>query len=476
MAVVDELVTLLGLEIDPSAENESGKFQKTLDGVRTIALAAGTALVALAGGTFALSKRFAETTDSAKKFADSIDFDFQSLQELEFAVTRSGGSVEGLRADLEKLTQTYGNGEGALRNFAARFEGLSNRRAQQLGGALGLSQDTILLLQQGTTGIAKLRAEARTLGGIIPDDLANRTADFNDELTNLSAITAGINNRLQAALIPSFVEATQSLRIFLVENQDVIGSGLETFIKGVQQGFSDFGEILTTVTDTVSSFLSPVFEMGEGLDFVGIIGNTVLGVLTALGIALLPFAIKLAVIAAAIAAVVIVADDLITFFQGGESVIGSFFDSFEKRFPALFDLLSAAVDLFKSFFGLLVDGSNLTTDHLLSLVPVIGEFLGLVGDGLESLAKFLGFGQQDDEGRPQSRDTREISALPSSRVQTPASIVNSSLQQRGGDVNQTFNINGAGDPRAVGNEVARRGGMGNTAQTLTPGQRAPRVS
>ena len=86
--------------------------------------------------------------------------------------------------------------------------------------------------------------------------------------------------------------------------------------------------------------------------------------------------------------------------------------------------------------------------------------LGLLNDG----ASLLGFGP----------DKSEVASSPASQV--PASVVNSTQNnQNGGAVSNTFNINGAGDPRAVGSEVARQSGLGAAAQTISPGQRAPRV-
>lgn len=215
----------------------------------------------------------------------------------------------------------------------------------------------------------------------------------------------------------------------------------------------------------VGEFLGPIFEMSEGLEFAGIIGNTVTAILVALGAVLLPIAIKIALIAAAIAGVAIVVDDLITFFQGGESVIGSFFDAFEERFPALFDLLSTAVDFFKFLFTLVIDGWKLIGEGLLDLLPDIGKFAESIGDALEAGARLLGFGGGG-----------EAATVAPVRAEVPASVISSTSNQQGGSVTQTFNISGAGDPRAVGNEVARRGSLGAATQTLTPGQRAPRTA
>lgn len=491
MAVVDELVTLFGFRTDPAAAGEATGFQQSIANVRRVALVAGTALVTLTGITTALSKRFSESTDEAKKFSDSLDFDFSTLQELEFATQIAGGSIEDLRGDIANLTKTYGDGEKALEQLAAQFDGLSNIRSQQLGNSLGLSQGTILLLQQGSERIAELRAEAGQLGGIIPADLANQTAEFNDELVRLSAITTGINAVLQATLIPAFTETTQSLRVFLVENQELITSGLGVFIDGVSTGFSQLIGIIESGAGALIEFLNPLFEFTEGLEFAGIISNSVIAFMLLLGAILAPIAIKFLLIGAAITTVAVAIDDLITFFQGGESAIGAFFDAFENRFPGLFELLSVTLDQFKMFFNLIIEGWKLIGEGALAVLPDIAKFGESVINALEAGANLLGFGrtesptQDSTPGAPlveglatvvEATGTTVSNTGPASQATVPASIVNNTSSQQGGNVEQTFNINGAGDPRAVAGEVSRRSNLGAVTQTLTPGQRAPRVA
>lgn len=464
MAVVDELVTLLGLETDPAAEGEAKNFNNLLGGVRKASLAAGTALVALTGASFAVAKQFAATADESGKFAASVDINLKKLEELEFAAQRVGGSSSELRGDLASLADQFGSADRGIDALIQQFDGLSDEEARLAGATFGISETTLRLLREGSDGVAALRAEFRELGGGLPDDAAERAAEFNDQWLNLTTTVAGIAGTVQVALLPAFSSATQGLREFLVNNRELISSGLETFIAGVQKGFSDFGAIIDSIVDFIRPLLGEIGSLTEGLEFVDIIGNLVTATLVTFAALLTPLAIKIAAIAAALIAVGVAIDDVITFFKGGDSVIGRFFDAFEERFPALFALFEAWFGLLKSGFDLIIEGAKFLGEAIANLLPDIG---GLVEDALGLLnagAELLGFGGDDT-----------ASAATGAAAAVPASVVNNTTNSQGGNtVNVTQNITGAGDPRGVASESSQR--LGSAVQTLSPGQRAPRVS
>lgn len=464
MAVVDELVTLLGLETDPAAEGEAKNFNNLLGGVRKASLAAGTALVALTGASFAVAKQFAATADESGKFAASVDINLKKLEELEFAAQRVGGSSSELRGDLASLADQFGSADRGIDALIQQFDGLSDEEARLAGATFGISETTLRLLREGSDGVAALRAEFRELGGGLPDDAAERAAEFNDQWLNLTTTVAGIAGTVQVALLPAFSSATQGLREFLVNNRELISSGLETFIAGVQKGFSDFGAIIDSIVDFIRPLLGEIGSLTEGLEFVDIIGNLVTATLVTFAALLTPLAIKIAAIAAALIAVGVAIDDVITFFKGGDSVIGRFFDAFEERFPALFALFEAWFGLLRGGFDLLVEGVKLVADAVASLIPDIGGLAEGALDLLNSGAELLGFGGDDT-----------ASAANGAAAAVPASVVNNTTNSQGGStVNVTQNITGAGDPRGVASESTQR--LGSAVQTLSPGQRAPRVS
>lgn len=476
MPVVDELVTLLGLEADPAAKGEAKSFEAALEGVRNVALAAGAALVTLAGGTFALSKKFASSADESGKFAESVGIGVQKLEELEFASDRVGGSASDLRGDLEGLAQRFGSANTGIDALIKQFDGLTDIQAKLAGSSFGISESTIRLLRRGADGIADMRAEFRALGGGLPEEATVRAEEFNHQWLNLMASVRGVTNIVQTSLLPAFSGSTQALRQFLVSNRKLIAGGLTTFITGVLNGFSDFGKILNAIEGYLRPLIGGLDSLVGSLETVDTIANLVTGTLALLALLLLPIAIKIALITAAAVVLGVAIDDLLTFIKGGDSVIGRFFDSFEARFPALVTLLRYVASVFKEVFGAIVEGAGLVGDAIANAFPDLekmlkrlGEMLSIKGrivgalDLINSGAELLGFGAPG------------ASAPAPTLAPVPASTVNNtsnSSNVRGGTT--TINIHGAGDPRGVAAEVVRKSGLGGTLQILSPGQRAPR--
>lgn len=459
MPVVDELVTILGLEADSSAEREAGKVRASLASVRDWAVKAGVALTGAAVAIGAYTKSVAAAVDEGGKFAASVGISYEALQELEFATERSGGSVEELRGDLQSLTQTLSSpvpGEfnqqlalmgisargagGELKNstqvleeLALKFERYNAVEAQQIGAKLGLSQSTIRLLQNGADGVAQLRAEARALGGVIPTEATLQAAEFNDRLTDVQFAIKGIAQTAAIALFPALTDSLAAARDFFVANRAIISSGLEQFARGVVQGFQQFFKVVAAITDAVSEFLAPLGDMAGNLDTVDVFATAVTAALTGLAGVLIIIIAKFVLIGAAIAAVVLVVEDLITWFRGGESIIGGFFES-------ILAYIDKAIEKFNAFRELIVDK---------------------IGGALSSVADFFGFGSDGAQA-----------AAPGSTAPIPSSIINNSQSSNASTTNN-FTINGAGDPRSVAAEVAARSGASQTLQTATPGQLAP---
>lgn len=481
MAVVDELITILGLKADRSVDSEASRVSGALESVRNGAAVAGAALIAGAGAVTVWVTSLSSATDEGKKFADSIGVSFEAMQELEFAVQRSGGSVSELRSDLDNLTKTMSspvpgefnqalaimgisarNASGALKtsdeiltDLSKRFEGLSAQKQVQLGAKLGLSSSTIKLLQNGREGIEELRKEAQQLGGIISDEDALNVAEFNDRLLDMQTVLKGIATGVGVSLLPAFTDLFTVARDFFFANREIISAGLEQFIDGVAEGFGIAWDVMSRVVETIGDMVDGLFPLNSDLDATHAIAIAVAGVLLSLVAAAAAAAAPFLAMAAGATAVVLVLEDLWTFFEGGDSVIGGFVDQFENRFPALFDLLRAFGTLIQETLlapiQLIIDGWTEIFD-LLSSIDV-SEGITDALDFLESTAASFGFG---DSVAPPS----------------PAAL------SAGGGVtnNLTQNINGAGDPRAVGQEAANRAGISGSLQVLSPSFNRPGVN
>lgn len=475
MAIVDELITVLGLRSDTSVDKESKKLNTALSSIRDTAAKVGAGLLALQAGVTAWTVSVAAGADEGVKFARSIGESFEAIQELEYATQRSGGSVSELRGDLERLTKTMESpvpGEfnqtlallgirtrtssgqvrkstDVLEDLAVKFEGLNKQERFALADRLGLSKSTVLLLNEGRASIAQLREESRRLGGIISTEDAKNAETFNGRLLDLQQIGKGVGNTIAFALIPAITSMNEGLRDFFLANRDIIATGLTQFVDGLTQGFSNFFAITDSVVSALSDLVTALLPAGAQIDAVQAIAVGTTGALVALAAAVISASAPFLAMAAAVAAVVLVIEDLWSYFQGGDSIIGGFIDAAIADFEKFQGEVEAIVNSVKGF----IDGIGE------SITGAVEGIKGLGSDIADSLSSPLdavsGFFGSDNS----------VPVSPSA-----ASAAGNST------TNITQNINGAGDPRVVGQEIVNRAGLAGSLQTVTPSFNRPAVS
>jgi len=478
VAIVDELVTLLSLEGDDNNERVANQLKQGLDGIEKVAKRAGIVLTGVTVAIGAWTKSLADSLDETGKFAASVRFGFEELQEFEFAIQRNGGTISEFRSDVEKLSSSMASpipgefnqvlfllgvaardAQGNLRStenvlvdLAAKFSQFDQIEAQQFGQRLGLSQSTIRLLQQGRFSLEELRQEARALGGIMPAEAAERAAQFNDQLTNIQFAMKGITQTAGIALLPVLTEVVQRTNQFFLANREIITSGLQTFVRGVITGFSNFINIVNRLITAVGDLLSPLEGVIGNFDAVDGIATIVTATLVGLtGIASI-FAAKFIVIAAAIAAVVLLFEDLYTYLQGGDSLFGRFTQAAAEKFLQLHEKIQEIQkNIREGFTEFLAD---MREEFLLFVdkLPLINVNTNrTIQPGGETLPTRAG----------------DVIDIP-----VPPAVNQTNQSMRGGDTNIT--INESGNAKLTAIEVGRRIGLRQSA--IAPGINAPVLS
>lgn len=520
--IVDELITLLGLETDPKAKKEGAAFGKLLGTITAGAIAAGAALTAAAGAITAYADRQSKAIDEQGKFADSIGVAFSALQELEYAQQSAGGSTEELRGDLEKLTKTMASpvpGEynqtlyqlgisardaaGNLRSadevlldIAGKFESMSKQRQAQFAEKLGITPGTIKLLQQGAGGIAALRKEAADLGLVLDNSAKEQAARYQNSMLRVRSVVDALGKSISVALLPAMADTLDVLSKWIGANRDFIAGGIKQIVDGVALGFSMFGDAVAYVYGLVMNFIGPVDSLAAGLDATQAIALTVAAALTAMAVAALASSWPFIAAAAAIAAIVLVVEDLYAALNGQPSLIGDWAKAFAEAYPgitgvlqAIYDLVMALVDVLANvlgpIFGSVIDIAKAQFDFLLGAVKgmldaveaiisgadpfeVLGDLFMKQVDRILGLAKTLG---SSITGVIDGIFGTSLSAPVAVTAPIPANIVQGG--SGGGTVNNnvTQNINGAGNPGAVAQESVSR--MGINLQSSNPGMLGP---
>lgn len=518
--IVDELVTLLGLDVDPKAQGQASSFGKILGGVVTAAAAAGAALVAAAGAIGAYAVVQAEAIDKSGKMADAFGINFEAFQELEFAAKKSGAEVEEFRMDLENLSKTLDDNDAlkemgisakdaagnlkstdvVLMDIAKKFEGMSKGQQNKFADQLSLSPSALKLLQQGGEGLSKLRGEARSLGLVLDETAKNKAARFQSSLMNSRSVIDALGKSISVGLLPSMSDALDKFTGWITANRAFVSGAVTQVVEGVGKGFDMVGDALSYVWGEVTKLIGPVENLLGPLDATQAIAIAVAIAMAALGVATVIATWPFIAIAAAIVAVVLVIDDLYSAFTGGESIIGDWFKSFESAFPGI----TAG---FLSILSKMGEVAAFIGDDLLIAIKQIGEFfadvfsavIDTVISTITAIEKIVS-GANPFEVLPQMFKEQfdiifglagkyagklvdafkgvfgmEESAPVGASANVSADVVKGGAGGSSQSNQNTFNINGAGDPAAVANEVVKRGGLGQTLQQSSPGLSGPTV-
>lgn len=529
MSVIDELITILGLRTDPQAEAAATSFGKILGGVTTAAAAVGAALVAASGAIGAYAIHQASAIDQAGKMADAFGISFEAFQELEFAAQKSGAEVEEFRTDLENLSKTLDDNDalkemginakdatGQLRStdevlmdIAKKFETMSKGEQNKFTDQLGLSPSALKVLQQGGKGLEDLRGEAQRLGLVLDTTAKEKAARFQGSLLNSRTVVDALGKSISVGLLPGMADALDAFTDWVGANRQFISSAITQVVAGVGMGFTMVGDAITFVYAQILKMTGPLDGLVEGLDATQAIAITVAIALAALAVAAIAATWPFLVMAAAIGAIVLVLDDLYSAFNGGESVIGSWVQSFMSAYPGI----TAGIQTIIDWIGRLMSFVSIgLVDAFRVAASVIGDVLGVITDTVANVMSAIEgvisganpfavlsdlFTKQFDiifdlakkyagrigdffggifSGDEQASGGASPSSAPSS-AGVPAQVVAGAGGGGGAQTNNTtINVNGAGDPAAVGNAVVQKSGLGSSLQQSSPGLTGPITS
>lgn len=327
MPALRELIASFGIDVD---DREVKQADKTMAGFIGKLQAFGGLLaggfVARAVATFvgdqiALGDQIATT-------ASRLGIGTDALQELRYAAAFSDVEVNTLESSLQRFSRgsaeaAAGSGEakdefrrlgislrdasGNLRpaeslllDVANAIQGTTDqseriRIAFKLFGRDGVSMVT--MLQNGGDAIEHLRRAARQSGGILPPEMIAQTAAADDELKSFGAALQGIKTQLTLALLP----AVRAL---------ITGAG------GIMRSFAKLARE------------THVLEAGfvAAMVAAGLLYRASIRAAVAQLVAWAPMIAVFALVALGVAFVALLVDDLITTFNGGDSVIRRFID------------------------------------------------------------------------------------------------------------------------------------------------------
>ncbi|NNB91484.1 hypothetical protein [Corallococcus exiguus] len=389
MSVIRELTAVLGIQVD---ESSLAKADAALEKATTVALGVGAAWVSAGAALFALVKRTSDAAIQVDRLAASVGLTTDSFQLLTYAaksvgvdangltgalvsladkaVAAKGGSTE-LQGAFRQLGVSVVDSKGKLKDVDVLLAELADgfaklpdsvtraSLAQKLLGGQGAK--LLPLLAQGRDGLKAQADEASKLGVVLSTGAIQASKDFDGALGRLMgtldglALSLGTNFMRVATLL---VERLQEIAEELVP---IIKSKASEWARGLGVAF-DFvaraGEhldwvlgalavvMVTKLLLATSALTTAQLALG-GASLLAGARAAIAGGLAAAGAwaAILPWALLAA-------AIVLAADELYVFSQGGDSLFGRFIKwvdtidpednallNFIKRsFSVLFDL------------------------------------------------------------------------------------------------------------------------------------------
>lgn len=340
-SLLDELLVGLGFEYDPE---DIQKFKKDIDGSVKIVKNLTKAVIGTATALTGLVVATTRAVGEQGKFADEIGISVETLDALQFALARSGGTADGMNSSLKSFSKNIadavmGTGSGIeafgrlgisildsnghmrstsdlLLEVSERMQGLDRRQQIDLAGKLGLS-DSLRLLQQGPSAIRELIKEADALGNTTAEDAAI-AADFQDGLTDLWKIVKDLSRTLTRELAPIMTDLITHFTDWWKANRDIIQQKIPEWI-------DRFTQALKLLSLAVAVFIGYKL-LSYFVALIGIMkGVTVGALLMNAAMFILPM-----LIAGVIAAIALLAEDAKVFFEGGESFIGSMIEKYPQ--------------------------------------------------------------------------------------------------------------------------------------------------
>ncbi|SEO76271.1 Phage-related protein [Luteibacter sp. UNC138MFCol5.1] len=385
--IIDEFLVRLGALVDDSG---IAKFAGGLAGLGGVAAAASAAI----GGALAKINDFVGDAlgglDDLNDLADRTGQSLEFVQEFGYAAQLNGSSVEKANASIEGLSQVIGEAANGLGRGAMTFEklGMSARNAdgsvktvrqvigevqdkikalsaqQQLSilSKLGIDQSMIQTLRLGRDELAKFYQEAHDLG-LITAEGADAAGDYNDAMDRLRMVQSALRTNIAVGLAPTFIHLIDTLKAFLITNKDVIRDGVSRLVA-----------ILVSAGTALWNFFRAIDR---------VISKTVgwKAALTALAVTLgLIFATNPVVLfAAALAGIVALVDDFMTYMDGGESQFGPFWQKLIAFAREAKDLIDGNAGAFKAL-GVVLAGLALgkVVAGYQAIIIVVAKLIGVL--------------------------------------------------------------------------------------------------
>lgn len=356
--IVEELVSVLGLEIGGDVFSTLDKFKTAVEGgLGGLAAIGAAAAAAFTGIVASVAMAGDEINDTAERLGIATD----RLQELKYAADQSDVKFEDLTSGLKFLAKnayeaangseemqkafkgiSLKNADGQLKSIDElmtstidHFQGITNpteraAAALKIFGRGGLGM--INMLKVGNAGLAEFIKDGYELNAVLDEDTVKAGDRFDQQMKRVRTGLEGLRNAMGAPFVGDFadgladtVDVIKKLIPFVKRMSAALADAFDRMHRGVETVKKFGNELLTWGSDSgLGKFIKAIYAGTDGMKIFEavVIGLGVTLVATGLAtaaswmLAVAPFVLMATFIG-------LLVDDINTFVEGGDSVLGT---------------------------------------------------------------------------------------------------------------------------------------------------------
>lgn len=371
----------LGVDAD---EKKLKDFDAKLDGVKRTAEGVfralkfmGGGLAAVAGGTLLATNQTAEYASQVDRLSKALNIGTDEAQAYGYAFNTVGADLFDVADVMNTLSDRAADAQGGMQSFIDDFKlvglGVKDLKADKpdelflkFADAIAKTPDKtkgavaavrilgddvgnklLPLLRRGRRGFQEMAEEANRLGVVMSGDQIEAAKDYQRQMHRLQALLRSFRNTLSLAVIPKLSEAAEGTLTWASANRKWITERIDAAVEKVGDAWEWLYEKLKVVNKFVEERIGGwgnIFRViAAALAGAGLLGfvtklitivkaasaawGILAGVLAGAGVT--SFGAIIAVIAGfllQLGLVVVAVDDILTYFRGGDSLIGRFLE------------------------------------------------------------------------------------------------------------------------------------------------------
>lgn len=320
-AIVDELVTLLGFRVDPTAHPTLTKFNEAMGSITKLASMAAVSVTAAATSLLYFAEKSAMAGAEIERFHELTGMSTDSIQQWGYAAQQVSGNKESILQDIQKMTISLNpilpsqfnqglflllrtklkemkNVNQLFTELSKIFSHMAPEKAMQWGNMIGISPETVLLLRTGKLDQLFDRAKKFNLS---PGE-AKESLKFAQMWKDLTYGIERFSEKVAVKLFPVLEKVIGKFEQWYFFNEKLISSDIQRFIDGISQGVERFIKGLDRIKE-ISPFVKGLFDLILDPRIIGgAVATALTGIAIALGIIAAKYVLIGGVILAAIGA------------------------------------------------------------------------------------------------------------------------------------------------------------------------------